>query len=100
MSTEEVDDFLDEQDLLDIADKPFYLHSAIPDQPLASHLPPATSTTTLRRLLTYHVDIRCSPRKSFFEWLRRLSADEREQERLDDFLADPVSGFRCLELDI
>ena len=37
--------------------------------------------------------MRCSPRKSFFEWLRRLSTDEREQERLDEFLADPDEIF-------
>jgi hypothetical protein len=40
------------------------------------------------------LDIRCSPRKSFFEWLRRISVDEREQERLDEFIADPVSFSR------
>jgi hypothetical protein len=36
--------------------------------------------------------LRASPRKSFFEWLRRLSTDERERERLDEFVAEPVSG--------
>lgn len=61
------------------------------EQPLPSHLPPAGTPTTLRSLLTNHLDIRCSPRKSFFEWLRRLSTNEMERERLDEFIADPVS---------
>jgi sulfite reductase alpha subunit-like flavoprotein len=85
-----VDDFLASQDLSGEADWPFRISSAIPDQPLPLHLPPTGQTTTLRRLLTYHLDMRGSPRKSFFEWLRRLSGDEREQERLDEFIADPV----------
>lgn len=57
------------------------------DQPLPPHIP--SGPTTLRILLTHHLDLRCSPRKSFFEWLRRFSNDEREQERLDEFIADP-----------
>lgn len=61
------------------------------DQPLPAHLP--TGPTTLRTLLTHHLDLRCPPRKSLFEWLRRLSKDEREQERLDEFISDPVSVF-------
>lgn len=91
MSTEEVDAFLAGQALVDIADRPVSIRSALPDQPMPSHLPPSGHTTTLRRLLTNHLDLRASPRKSFFEWLRRLSGDEREQERLDEFISDPVS---------
>jgi sulfite reductase alpha subunit-like flavoprotein len=90
MSPVEVDAFLDCQGMADIADQPLRILSAIPDQPLPAHLPPSGHITTLRILLTHHLDLRCSPRKSFFEWLRRLSQDEREQERLDEFIFDPV----------
>lgn len=97
MSSAEVDDFLVSQEMVDIADTPIKITSSIPDQPLPIHLPPSDRPTTLRRLLAHHLDLRCSPRKSFFEWLRRLSTDEREQERLDEFLSDPVSHLVLLE---
>ena len=102
----EVEELLEAMDLKGIADDAFEIVSAVPgmsngsgesmrsltqDQPLPPHLP--AGRTSLRRLLTDHLDIRCSPRKSFFEWLRRLSTDEREQERLDEFLADPDEIF-------
>lgn len=70
----------------------------IQDQPIPVHLPSSDTSTTLRRLLTSHLDLRSSPRKSFFEWLRRFATDEREQERLDEFLADPVSAYQRLTL--
>ena len=57
------------------------------DQPLPSHIP--STPTTIRHLLLHHLDIRGTPRKSFFEWLRRVSPNETEQERLDDFISDP-----------
>ncbi|ORY24115.1 putative NADPH-ferrihemo protein reductase [Naematelia encephala] len=88
-SRAEVSEFLEMMDLSDQADVPFYVESTIPGQPLPPHLPSPSSPTTLRSLLTNHLDLRCSPRKSFFEWLRRLSTEEREQERLDEFIADP-----------
>ncbi|OCF33987.1 NADPH-ferrihemoprotein reductase [Kwoniella heveanensis BCC8398] len=88
-SAEDVNEFLEMMDLVSVADDPLTIESLLPEQPLPPHLPPKGSPTTLRSLLTNHLDIRCSPRKSFFEWLRRLSPDEREQERLDEFLEDP-----------
>ncbi|EIW68114.1 NADPH-ferrihemoprotein reductase [Tremella mesenterica] len=88
-STQEVEEFLEMMDLKDQADDPVVIRALADDQPLPSHLPPKNQITTLRSILTNHLDIRCSPRRSFFEWLRRLSPDEREQERLDDFLLDP-----------
>ncbi|WVQ97522.1 NADPH-dependent diflavin oxidoreductase 1 [Kwoniella sp. CBS 9459] len=88
-SSEDVDEFLEMMDLVSQADDPLTVESLLPEQPLPSHLPPSGSPTTLRSLLTNHLDVRCSPRKSFFEWLRRLSPDEREQERLDEFIEDP-----------
>ncbi|KAK8846562.1 NADPH-dependent diflavin oxidoreductase 1 [Kwoniella newhampshirensis] len=88
-STEDVDAFLEMSGLEDQADIPMTIEAILEEQPLAPHLPPSSAQTTLRLLLTNHLDIRASPRKSFFEWLRRLSPDERERERLDEFIADP-----------
>jgi sulfite reductase alpha subunit-like flavoprotein len=62
------------------------------DQPLPRHLPRQT-VTTLRRVLQRHLDLRAPPRKSFFEWLRRFSTEELEVDRLDEFIADPVSAI-------
>ncbi|KAK4685770.1 hypothetical protein P7C73_g4378, partial [Tremellales sp. Uapishka_1] len=89
LSTEEVNTFLDLMGLRETADTAVVIRPLPPDQPIPSHLPPVP--TTLRSLLTNHLDLRAPPRKSFFEWMRRLSPDEREQERLNEFIADPVS---------
>nr|XP_019008983.1 NADPH-ferrihemoprotein reductase [Kwoniella pini CBS 10737]OCF47764.1 NADPH-ferrihemoprotein reductase [Kwoniella pini CBS 10737] len=88
-SEDEVYTFLELMDLESQADVPMFVNSVMEEQALPQHLPPSDKPTTLRSLLTNHLDIRCSPRKSFFEWLRRLSLDEREQERLDEFIDDP-----------
>lgn len=61
-----------------------------PDQPIPLHLP-RNKPTTLRRILRDHVDVRGSPRKSFFEWMARFTESDLERERLQEFLADPVS---------
>lgn len=105
--------FLRYSDLTGQADDPVYLESTIEgqskaisllergsqrkpscrpaEQPLPRHLPKSSTPTTLRRLLKRHMDLRSPPRKSFFEWLRRFANDEREIERLDEFIKDPVS---------
>ncbi|WRT65231.1 NADPH-dependent diflavin oxidoreductase 1 [Kwoniella shivajii] len=88
-SEADVDSFLELMDLEPQAEIPMTIKSLLEEQHLPLHLPPLNKPTTLRSLLTNHLDIHCSPRKSFFEWLRRLSLDEREQERLDEFIADP-----------
>ncbi|ORX36114.1 NADPH-ferrihemo protein reductase [Kockovaella imperatae] len=88
-SAEDVETFLEMINLTSVADDELRIHSNIEDQPVPAHLPPADSPTTLRSLLLNHLDLRASPRKSFFEWLRRLTPDETERERLDDFLGDP-----------
>jgi sulfite reductase alpha subunit-like flavoprotein len=86
-SAGEVSTFLELNGLEAEADREFVLSTGDTDTSLPPHLP--TRPTTLRQLLTHHLDLRCAPRKSFFEWLRRLSTDEREIERLDEFIADP-----------
>lgn len=88
-SPSEVSEFLSLTGLDSVADAPYLLRSASPDQTVPSHLPPPRSPTTLRSLLTNHLDLRSPPRQSMFEWLRRFTPDERERERLDDFLGDP-----------
>ncbi|WVQ83849.1 NADPH-dependent diflavin oxidoreductase 1 [Cryptococcus sp. DSM 104549] len=87
--TSDVDTFLEAMDLEGEADEPMTIEALSPAQPLPAHLPRAGTTTTLRSLLTNHLDIQCSPRKSFFEWLRRFSPEEMERDRLDEFIADP-----------
>lgn len=95
ISQEEVEELFETHPhLAEAADKPFTISSTLLDQPIPPHLPAEGQPTTLRSLLTNHLDLRAVPRKSFFEWLRRLSKDEREVERLDDFLSDPVGHFR------
>jgi sulfite reductase alpha subunit-like flavoprotein len=111
-SPQDVERFLKLSDLEAEADKPITIkemcigkpgpdpvHPPVPadnrpmaDQPVPWSLPRPGLATTLRTLLTNHLDIRATPRKSFFEWMRRFTQDEREQERLDEFIADPVSG--------
>lgn len=63
------------------------------DHPLPPHLPTEHTPTSLRSLLTNHLDLRGSPRRSYFEWMRRFATDEREIERLDEFLLDPDEVF-------
>lgn len=82
-----MDTFLELNDLETQADVPVTVVPTVPGQTLPSHLP--SGVTSLRRLLTWHLDLKAPPRKSFFEWLRRFSSDEREEERLDEFITDP-----------
>ncbi|EJT49287.1 NADPH-ferrihemoprotein reductase [Trichosporon asahii var. asahii CBS 2479] len=86
-SATDVDTFLELNGLEAQADTPVTITSTIPGQKLPEHLP--SGVTSLRRLLTWHLDLKAPPRKSFFEWLRRFSHDEREEERLDEFVSDP-----------
>ncbi len=85
----EIDTFLRLSGLEEQADQHIVMQPLNPNQPIPPHLPPPNRLTTLRHLLRYNLDLRASPRKSFFEWLRRFSPDENEQERLDEFLVDP-----------
>lgn len=49
-------------------------------------LPPSFPTrTTLRELLTSHLDIFSVPRRSFFEFLSHFTTDELETEKLREF---------------
>ncbi|WVO15705.1 NADPH-dependent diflavin oxidoreductase 1 [Cryptococcus depauperatus] len=85
----DVNEFLKMMNFESQADEMMVIECLLPEQPLPSHLSSIEASITLRSLLTNHLDIQHPPRKSFFEWLRKLSPDELEQERLDEFIADP-----------
>ncbi|KAA1467026.1 riboflavin synthase domain-like protein [Dentipellis sp. KUC8613] len=66
------------------ADAPIRIEHALADQSLPDHLP---TVSTLRALFTRHLDINAIPRRSFFAFLRHFTDDEREQEKLDEFVS-------------
>ncbi|RMD40660.1 hypothetical protein DV735_g4481, partial [Chaetothyriales sp. CBS 134920] len=71
-------------------DKPrsrvFHLSSPLPDiSGGASSTNPTTHTTTLRQLLTSHLDITAIPRRSFFSQLARFTTNAMQKERLLEF---------------
>ncbi|PPQ83917.1 hypothetical protein CVT25_000662 [Psilocybe cyanescens] len=80
----DVDAFLVTMSWQNIADEPFEIEQAMYDQSLPDHLPPIT---TLRTLFTRFLDFNAVPRRSFFQYLRYFTSDEREQEKLDEFLS-------------
>lgn len=42
---------------------------------------------TIRYVVQNYFDINCVPRRSFFEMMRYFSADEREKEKLEEFIS-------------
>jgi sulfite reductase alpha subunit-like flavoprotein len=104
-SSIETEAFLDMMNWGDIADTPLEIGCAmqgmlfIPffhqkyypdwtsDQSLPDHLP---RISTLRTIFARYVDFKAVPRRSFFQYLRYLTTDEQEQEKLDDFLSEQV----------
>jgi sulfite reductase alpha subunit-like flavoprotein len=52
------------------------------DQSLPDHIPPVS---TLRALLTRHLDINAVPKRSFFRVFKHFAIDEREREKLEEF---------------
>ncbi|GLB44575.1 putative component of the cytosolic iron-sulfur (Fe-S) protein assembly (CIA) machinery [Lyophyllum shimeji] len=87
----EVQDFLEILHWDDIADTPITITRTMEDQTLPDHLPLYPQRTTLRTLIARHVDFRAVPRRSFFQYLRYFTSDEREVETLDDWLS-PAGG--------
>ncbi|KAJ4330401.1 NAPDH-dependent diflavin reductase [Ascochyta clinopodiicola] len=88
----DVDRFLAIMDWTPIADRPIHFTPSSPTVAPTARLPiptlSSTSTTTLRRLLTDHLDIISIPRRSFFAQLVHYSNDEYHQARLLEF-TDP-----------
>lgn len=52
------------------------------DTPLPPQLP---QPCTVRHLVEWYLDIRCVPRRSFFQLLSYFSLDEQEREKLQEF---------------
>lgn len=69
----------------DSDDDDYYLHHP---PPLPSF---ATEPITPFELVRRSVDLSAIPTRAFFQWLRLFATDEREVERLNEFL-DPVEG--------
>ncbi|KAG6878057.1 hypothetical protein C0993_000380 [Termitomyces sp. T159_Od127] len=83
----EVQDFLELLHWDDVADKPITITRTMEDQCLPDHLPLDPQKTTLRTIISKHVDFRAVPRRVFFQYLRYFTTDEREVETLDDWLS-------------
>jgi sulfite reductase alpha subunit-like flavoprotein len=80
-----VDDFLSTVGWRKVADKPFRVTRVLTDQTFPEHLPPVV---TLRLLFTRYLDFTCVPRKTFFQFILYFTSDEREREKLEDFLTE------------
>ncbi len=88
-SPEDVDQLLTRMDWSDIADKPIHF---TPTKPLdGSSFYPSPSialpgtTTTLRTLLTQHLDLTTIPRRSFFSLIAHFTDDQFHKDRLLEF---------------
>lgn len=88
----DVDQFLTTMDWMTIADKPIQFRPSSPSVSPTARLPAPNlsfrSTTTLRKLLTNHLDILSIPRRSFFAQLAHYTRDEFHRDRLLEF-TDP-----------
>ncbi|KAF2996025.1 NAPDH-dependent diflavin reductase [Curvularia kusanoi] len=88
----DVDQFLTTMDWLPIADRPIRFKSSSASVSPTARLPvpnlSSTSTTTLRQLLTNHLDILSIPRRSFFAQLAHYTDDQFHKDRLMEF-TDP-----------
>ena len=88
----DVNHFLTTMDWLPIADKPIRFGPSSSSVSSTSRLPvhnfSPTQTTTLRQLLTNHLDILSIPRRSFFAQLAHYTNDEFHKNRLMEF-TDP-----------
>ncbi|KAJ7650639.1 riboflavin synthase domain-like protein [Roridomyces roridus] len=80
----EVESLLESMGWLDMADSSFRIHHKMPDLVLPDHLP---DVVTLRTIFTQYLDFGAVPRRPFFEYLRYLTTDDLEREKLDEFLS-------------
>lgn len=88
----DVDQFISIMDWTSIADQRLRFMPSSPSVSPAARLPVSTftssSTTTIRELLTNHLDILSIPRRSFFAKLAHYTSDEFHRDRLLEF-TDP-----------
>ena len=84
-----VDHFIVIMDLTSVADKPVHFTPSSSSISPTARLPvstlSSTSITTLRQLLTNHLDILSIPRRSFFAQLAHYTNDEFHRDRLLEF---------------
>lgn len=90
--TDDVNLLLKHQDWTEVADKPimFTPTMAVADASLypSPPIPSLSETTTLRSLLTEHLDLTAIPRRSFFSWIAHFTNDQFQRGRLIEF-TDP-----------
>ncbi|CAI6336944.1 unnamed protein product [Periconia digitata] len=88
----DVNEFIAVMKWTSIADVPLKFVPTTPSTSPSSRLPlpnmQATTTFTLRSLLTNHLDIMSIPRRSFFAQLAHFTTDEFQRDRLIEF-TDP-----------
>ncbi|TFY74580.1 hypothetical protein EWM64_g9432 [Hericium alpestre] len=82
----DVDSFLTTVGWANDADQPIRINQTLFDQSLPDHLPPVS---TLRTLFSRYLDVNAVPRRSFFDLLRHFTTDDREREKLDEFVSTP-----------
>ncbi|THH17031.1 hypothetical protein EW146_g3703 [Bondarzewia mesenterica] len=82
---DDVDAFLTIVGWGNIADDPIRIERAVDDQTLPDHLP---SILTIRAIFTRYLDINAVPRRSFFNLLQHFTSDEREKEKLSEFVSE------------
>ncbi|KAI0061316.1 riboflavin synthase domain-like protein [Artomyces pyxidatus] len=82
--SDDVGSFLTTAGWANIADEPFHIVQLLKDQSLPDHLPPVS---TLRTIFTRYLDINAVPKRSFFRLFRNFTSDDREKEKLDEFVS-------------
>ena len=87
--TAEVDQLVQQMAWTDVADRPIYFTPTIPTGGSGSYTSPPISLsdtcTTLRKLLTEHLDLTAIPRRSFFSLIAHFTDDQFHKDRLLDF---------------
>lgn len=90
--TEDVSLLLKQMDWTEMADKPIIFTPTMAVAESSLYPPPPIAilsrTTTLRSLLTEHIDMTAIPRRSFFSWIAHFTDDQFQRDRLLEF-TDP-----------
>ena len=86
---EDVDQFIRQMGWTEVADKSIDFISNTPHETAGPYLPPplarAALPTTLRSLLTQHLDFTAIPRRSFFSLIAHFTNDDFHKDRLLEF---------------
>lgn len=90
-ASNDVEHLLEVMDWISMADKPIHLVPTGPESATHSYPPPpitqltVQSSTTLRTLLTDHLDLTAIPRRSFFSFIAHFTNDPMHKDRLLEF---------------